>query len=486
MSNPQDLLETGRHLHMQGRWPEAEQHYRAALSLQPGHPLVLQHLAMLSLDTGRLEEAEHLFTGIVQAAPTMTAAQLGLGNARLALGRHDGALMAFQAAQKSEPANAAAFFGAGHALQSLGRIAEARASFEQAVKLAPDIPAFHYPLAAIARFTKSDPRLAALEALAKKEPANSDGRSADLHFALGKAYDDLGRHAEAFEHYDEGNAIRRGQIAYNEAHELEAFQALATAFPKELFERLAGAGDPASEPVFIVGMPRCGSSLVEQILASHPKVFGAGELMYLPQLIDAGQAGANFPFGVGALDAAALRRFGSFYAAALRRLAPEAERVIDKALSNFRFVGLIRLALPNARIIHVRRNRLDTCLSCYFHLFAQGVSFAYDLGELGRCYKAYEGLMAHWRAVLPPDAMLEVDYEALVASPEEQTRRILDYCGLDWDARCLDFHQTERVVHTVSAAQVRQPINRASIDRWKPYEEYLSALKSALGTGETD
>jgi tetratricopeptide (TPR) repeat protein len=473
-------LESARMLHAQGRLQEAERHYFAAEQLTPGDPTIAAMVAMFCMDAGRFEEAAFRFERLRTERPDVPIGHLGHGNALFALGRPAEALDAYEHLLRLEPDNSAGYFGRGNALQTLGRLIEARKSFERAVALAPDFPPYHYPLAAIARFRENDTRLTALERLANNKSRYPEIQTADLHFALGKAYDDLGRYPEAFEQYRKGNAIRRRYLAYDEAHELESFRALATAFTKELFARDAPTGDPAPEPVFIVGMPRSGSSLVEQILASHPQTFGAGELLFLPQLIQAGNAGHDFPFGVAGLSDKALHQLGSFYALAVRRLAPQAHRIVDKALSNFRFVGLIRLALPKGRIIHMRRDRLDTCLSCYFHLFAQGVNFAHDLGELGRYYRSYEGLMEHWRSVLPPGSMLDVDYEALVENPESEVGRILDYCGLAWDPRCLDFHHTDRVVHTVSAAQVRQPLYRSGVGRWRHYETFLGPLFEAL------
>jgi len=219
---------------------------------------------------------------------------------------------------------------------------------------------------------------------------------------------------------------------------------------------------------------------VEQILASHPGVYGAGERPFLPDLINAGAAGADFPANVAGLAAATLRRLGANYVAKLSALAPEAAHITDKLPGNFLHLGLIRLILPRARIVHVRRRALDTCFSCFTKLFDGNVHYTYDLGELGRYYRAYEALMAHWRAVLPDGAMVEVDYEALIADFEPQTRRLLAACGLDWDARCRDFHQTRRTVRTASTFQVRQPLYRSAVGRAAKYEAWLGPLRAAL------
>jgi hypothetical protein len=248
-----------------------------------------------------------------------------------------------------------------------------------------------------------------------------------------------------------------------------------------------GAGHASALPVFIVGMPRSGTTLIEQILASHPQVFGAGELPDLgdaaARLSEPGDANGAFPEIVASLPDEVLRQVGARYADAAGARAPMAERVTDKMPLNFYFVGLIHLALPNARIIHASRDPLDTCLSCFATLFTGDHRVAYELSELGRYYKAYEGLMEHWRRVLPDGVMLEVRYEDVVADVGREARRIVAHCGLSWDDTCLRFHGSPRPVRTASAAQVRRPIYDSSVGRWRAYDKLLLPLIEALGTG---
>ncbi len=322
-----------------------------------------------------------------------------------------------------------------------------------------------------------DTRLAALESLAREERDLTDTQKIELHFALAKAYDDLARYDEAFAQLQAGNAIKRRLVSYDEAAVAAFFREIAAAFSPALIGERAGAGDPSDAPVFVVGMPRSGSTLVEQILASHPGVYGAGELLVMNDLI---ADLPDYPSGIASVSDAALRRFGRRYVEQVRAFAPGAKRIVDKLPANFRHLGMIHLALPNAKIVHVRRDPMDTCVSCYSKLFLDGLNFAYDLGELGRYYKMYEALMAHWRAVLPGHALLDVQYETLVGDFEAQARRIVAFCGLEWDARCLDFSRTERPVRTLSQAQVRQPLFASSIGRWRHYEKHLGPLIEAL------
>jgi len=230
--------------------------------------------------------------------------------------------------------------------------------------------------------------------------------------------------------------------------------------------------------------------LVEQILASHPMVFGAGELSELADIVarlgGAGRTFADFPENVRALSESDLRELGARYLERVGVLAPAAARITDKMPGNFRFAGLIHLILPHARIIHTRRDPVDTCLSCFSLLFSGDQPHTYDLGELGRYYRAYAALMEHWRSVLPPGVTLEVQYEEVVADFERQARRIVAHCGLEWDEACLEFHQTERPVRTASMVQVRQPVYKTSIGRWRPYKDRLAPLLAALAVEATD
>ena len=247
----------------------------------------------------------------------------------------------------------------------------------------------------------------------------------------------------------------------------------------------AGLGHPSSVPVFIVGMPRSGTTLIEQILATHSQVFGADETMELPdlvtQLITPRETAMDFPEGVRNMSGAQLRHLGASYIDWITALSPAAWRITDKLPANYSLAGLIHLVLPNARIIHAHRDPVDTCLSCFSLLFTGSHPYAYDLAELGRCYRAYQALMEHWREVLPPGVMLEVQYEALVADPERHARRIVAHCGLDWEDACLEFYNTERPVWTASMTQVRQPIYRSAIGRWRRYKDRLGPLLAELG-----
>lgn len=432
-------------------------------------------------ERGEFEAALFYFQSALGQKPAWPPALFGAAQVLNALGRAEEALALFNKLQNLDAKSSDACHGAGEALQQLGRIAEARQAFERAVTLKPSHVHHHYALAQLSRFAPGDARLAPLEALAKNMPSLSVPERGELHFALGKAYDDLGRWQDAFAQFQAGNALRRRSLDYDEKAALGLMAAMQEAFTPQAIAGHAGQGHASDIPVFVIGMPRSGTTLVEQILASHPAVAGAGETMYLHLLLGQGLLGSDFPAGLTRLKGSDLFRFGGFYAARLKSHAPAARRIVDKLPANFLLAGLIHLVLPKARLIHIRRDPLDTCLSCYANLFAENIDYAYDLGELGRYYRGYQALMAHWRGVLPPGVILEVDYETLVGDLETEARRLIAHCGLDWDPACLAFHQTARVVHTLSSAQVRRPLYQNAIGRAAGYAPFLGPLREALG-----
>jgi tetratricopeptide (TPR) repeat protein len=473
-----DLLQTLNHHH------EAIAHYHKALAMRPGDATTLLHLANGFEQQGRFTEAVAHYERVLAINPDDADGHGHLGNALFALKRPEAAIAHYQTALVLAPGRAEFHNNLGIALQALGDIEEACGAYQRALHAAPRQAAVHLNLANAKPFTIGDPRLCALEALAQDLSALAEEEQIALHFALGKAFADLKAPERSFQHWLAGNALKRRTIAYDEAATLGLFQRIRATFDRELMAQKRGGGAPSPAPVFVVGMPRSGTSLIEQILASHSKVFGAGELEAFPAAV-ADVLKATTPETVASVSHETLRQLGERYLCALTRMAaPTAfptERIVDKLPINFLSVGLIHLALPNARIIHVCRDPVDTCLSCFSILFAGPVPYSYELGEIGRYYRAYKELMGHWRAVLPPGVMIDVHYEDVVSDLEAQARRMVAHCGLAWEPACLAFHQTRRLVRTASATQVRQPLYRDAIGRWRPYRNLLGRLWSALG-----
>lgn len=498
---------------------ESETVYRKALEFAPNNPDTLDNLALALKDLDRLDEAadlmrraitieshdEKLFVHyatvlldqhkVEEAADAdQRALALNANNhdavnlaGRIAFERGDlaAALSDYRRALALKPDLADAYNNMGNVLKELGQLPEAQDAYLQALRLDPDIAGVYVNLADSKKFAPGDPHLEMMQTLAAKSEGLSKTDRLQLDFALGKAYGDLKDYRRSFEHLLAGNAAKRATIAYDEAAVFGLFERIETIFTAELIAKKSGGGDPSAMPIFVIGMPRSGTTLIEQIIASHPLVHGAGELQTFNDVILNVRAPdgttLRYPDFVRALDAQALRQIGTRYLAEVRKLAPSGERVTDKMPSNYYFVGLIHLALPNAKIIHSVRNPVDTCISCFSKLFSAEQNHTYDLTELGRYYKRYERLMAHWDRVLPARSILDVRYENVVADLEGQARRIVAYCGLPWDERCLSFHQTERPVRTASASQVRQPIYNSAVGRWRVYEGQLGPLLGALG-----
>ena len=406
------------------------------------------------------------------------------GGALAELNRPQEALQSFEEALAISPAYVDGHEGKALILGDLGRFKEAVASMEHAIGLAPNCARLYFNLTQLKQLQRDDPEVAAMERLGENIESLNVQDQIFLHYALAKVHDDSGETEASFHHQCAGAALKRQLINYDEAHVLGEMERTKRVFDAELFGQMTGRGESSQPPVFIVGMPRSGSTLVEQILASHAGVAGLGEIdAFSKAMRDFNGSGGGrfeFPEMAGTVSEAQLRRIGASYVRRTASLAPAAKRVIDKQLENFRFLGLIHLALPNARFIHMRRDPIDTCLSCFSKWFSDGIDYSYDLAELGRYYRAYEKLMAHWGSVLPQGVMLDVRYEDVVADLKGESRRLAAFCGLEWESRCLEFHRTERQVRTASQLQVRQPLFDGSFRRRRGLDASLSPLRNAL------
>jgi tetratricopeptide (TPR) repeat protein len=425
-----------------GRIADAIVHYERALALAPGHAGIHYNLGIALTAQRRIKEAVTHYQRAVALEPNNADAHNNLGSLLA-----DEGTAHYRRAIAINPNHAEAHNNLGNTLREQGKFDDALTHYERAIEIAPAKAEAHFHRAEIKTFHPGDREMAALEALSVSSdlPAN---KAPYIHFALAKALEDCGDFDGAFEHLRKGNTLKRSQIHYDEPAVARNFQRIAD-------ERFEGEGDPSMVPIFVLGMPRSGSTLVEQILASHPQIHGAGELPAAWDTARSYLAGLPVP--------------------------PEGKiHIVDKLPENFLRIGLIRRILPNAKIIHTMRDPIDTCVSCYSKLITTGQQFSYDLGELGRYYRRYTELMTHWRSVLSPGAMLDIAYEDVVDDLEGQARRLIEYCGLPWDDRCLSFHKTVRPVKTASAVQVRQPLFRSSLQRWRKYETGLGPLLKEL------
>jgi tetratricopeptide (TPR) repeat protein len=479
------LCNRGRTLHELNKFEDALASYARALAVRSDYVEALSNRGNTLHELKRYEEALASYDRALTIRPDYAEVLSNLGNTLRAQGRLGEAEAACRQAIKLKPNLAEAYSNLGLALVNLGRLADGRRALEQAVQLVPRNALYLLNLSDVRHFVAGDSYIVAMEELARNIVSLPVEQQIKLHFALAKTYDDVGRHNESFQQALAGSALKRKQIAYDETATLAGFEGIRQVFTSELIGGWQNVGNPSPVPVFIVGMARSGSTLVEQILASHPQVFGGGELKYFEAAVQGIRTtpggSTTFPEPVSGMTGEDYRDLGSRYLAGLERLTPGASHITDKMPTNFMFAGLIHLALPNAPIIHTIRDPLDTCLSCFSKLFAEGQNHTYDLAELGRYYRHYQALMAHWHRILPPGRILDVRYEDVVADLEGQARRIIAHCGLNWDPRCLAFHQTERPVLTASAAQVRQPIYNTAIGRWRVHEPVLGPLLAELG-----
>ncbi len=466
--------------HQQGRTAEAIPLLEIALAVQPNGPDMLSNYAGMLKTVGRGEEALAAYEKVLAMAPAHPGALNGRGAVLLDRNRYDEALAAYDAALAADPGFVVALANRGRALQFLGRFEEARADLERALAMEPMRTGIYLDYVETNTIKPGDTMPERMEALLAR-PDLPAGARVQLEFALGKAYGDLGQEKRGFGHFLKANQLKRSLVSYDEAASQRFFDRIMDVFTPELVKQKGRLkGDPSERPIFILGMMRSGSTLVEQILASHPKVAGGGELTAF--ILDAGrpEGALAYPDFVPGLDKPAMKTRAARYLAAVEAAAPGAERVTDKMPSNFLWAGLIHLLFPNAVILHTVRDPLDTCVSCFTKLFLEDHPHTYDLGELGRFYRRYEKLMAHWHRVLPKGRILDVRYEDVVADLEGQARRILKHCGLRWDRRVLDFHANTRPIRTASVAQVRQPLYGSAVGRARAYDEFLGPLKEAL------
>jgi tetratricopeptide (TPR) repeat protein len=481
---PRALSAQAFQLHGGGHLHEAIALYQRVLSFRD-LPVIRSNLGHAFAELGKFDAAILEYRRAVELKPDYPEALCNWGVALASLDRTAEAEEKYRQAIAVDAGFAGAHHNLGVILKETGRLDEATQAVKRAIDLAPRNTAYYEQLAALRPFVAGDRYVKTLEDLANSPAALNDVEQAHLHFALARACEDTGRFDAAFAQLLAGNRLKRRQAGYDEAAELGCMDRLREVFSADFMARRqglgkSGAGKSSALPVFIIGMPRSGTTLIEQILASHAEVFGAGELALFDQaagaIMSALPGSPPFPDMALSMSDEHFRALAESYLGKLVQRAPKASRIVDKMPGNFLFAGLIHLALPNAVIIHAVRDPIDTCVSCFSTLFSCGQGHTYDLAELGRYYRHYRALMAHWRSVLPRGRMIDVRYEELVGDVEGVARRLIAHCGLAWDPRCLDFHRTDRMVRTASATQVRRPIYQSSVRRWRKYQNFLGPL----------
>ncbi len=465
---------------------DAERLLRHALRQSEHLPLAYRGLGPVLLALGRVEEADAAARHLQKIEPENPQTWIVMATVASRFMRQEQALEAYQRAAQYRPGDLRLLMSIGHVCKSLGRRAESESSYKEVLAADSANAEAWWSLADLKNYSFDDAEVAAMQRLIAD--AESAGRAspadAQLHFALGKALEQRGRYSEAFAAYAQGNLLRRRDNPFDvEAFEQRA-QRIRAFFSPAFFAGRAGGGDPSSAPIFIVGLPRSGSTLIEQILASHSQVDGTMELPNIVNLVrsfeDLAPNRDGYPEAVGGLPAAQFADLGGRYIAETAPLRRGRERFTDKLPNNFSHVGLIHAILPNATLIDARRHPMDACFSTFKQHFASGQTFSYDLEDLGRYYRGYLSLMDHWDEVLP-GRVLHVQYEELVRDPEANIRRLLAHCGLPFEPACLSFHENARAVRTPSAEQVRRPIYTSAVGYWRCFEQQLEPLRRALG-----
>lgn len=449
--------------------------FHGALALRPDFAEAHCNLGVMLAKGGRIPEAMSHYRQALASNPRMVEVQINLGNLCRDQVQLEEALEHYRQAIALNPERADAHAGLAMTLFDFGRLDETRHAVDRALQLDPEqVQALGLFCRARKMGRDDGPWRDTVERLlARTHPPLPVEEAITLGFALGKFHDDLSQYDHAFAAYRQANTLRRQVIGPFDRHAFtRLIDAIIRAYPAERIRQRSPTAHPSRRPVLIAGMPRSGTSLVEQIIAAHPEAFGAGELFYWT---DQARADKATIIG-GGFDATTLARLAADYETLLTQLAPHASRVVDKMPTNFLWLGLIHLAFPEARIIHTRRDPVDTCLSIYFQNFKRDHTYATDLADLAFYYQEYDRLMQHWRASLPRDRFLEIDYEALVEDQEAWSQRLLDHVGLDWDPQCIAFHTVERKVATASNWQVRQPVYQTSKARWQHYAQHLGPL----------
>jgi tetratricopeptide (TPR) repeat protein len=469
--NPEALCNLGVALFSLGRYQEAEQCYREAIEVNPLSAEALCNLATVL--QGNPAEAEMYLRRALKINPKNADARGKLGLALAFKSRLREAKATLKKTLKAAPRHAEALLGLGLIARTEGRFEEADSFINHALKADPELPGAWVAMNSIRRMTTAD-----TEWLKGAENIAASGISlwqeAELRFAIGKYYDDVADYESAFQNYRRANELLKTVARKYDRHTHSRLaDDMIRGHSREALARIGNGGSASMKPVFVLGMIRSGTSLAEQIIASHPSARGAGELQFWPEAARA----HDTELRRGLLARPVREKLAEDYLDVLTGHGHDALRVVDKNNFNCDHIGLLHSVFPDARIIYLRRDPIDTCLSCYFHYFSTELSFTFALSDLADYYEVHQRIMKHWCSALPAGTMLEVPYEELVADQNAWSRRIMDFLELEWDDHCLSFYKTERLVNTASAWQVRQPIYSRSVERWRHYEKFIGPLK---------
>ncbi len=463
------------------KFAEADRFFQKATLLKPNDATALHNLGKVYEEIGENQEALQCYEKARSLKPDCAEIYNNLGNVYRSTRQPDQAIASYQKSLNLKPDFAMAHANLGTVYQDLGDFDNARTSYRTSMAIDPLYTTAHRHFAFITKFTEYNKEIRQIENCLTDLKLSNEQRM-NLCFALGKIFEDLKNYNYAFNYFHEGNQLYREAVDYSLDKDRILFQQIKTIFSKEFFAKNHAVGCTDTTPIFILGMPRSGTSLAEQILASHPCVYGAGELEELNNLIcllPGSTAMSEFPENFSQLNHQTLFQLGQNYVQQIRSYSLTKQFITDKMPHNFLLVGIIKTILPNAKIIHCQRDPMDNCLSLYKNYFQNAHYYSYDMNELGQYYALYQDLMMHWQKVIP-SPFYDLNYEHLISNAKDEIEKLLDFCGLEWDDACLAFHKTNRRVTTASTHQVRQPLYQDSLKLWQHYGDKLNPIKAAL------
>ena len=461
---------------------EAIVYYEKGIKIEPDYAVIYNNLGSAYQLKENYQKAENYFKKSIDLDRKMPESQNNLGNLYLILNKHQEAIVCFKKALTNDPKFFISHYNLGIVYKNIGKFEEAKKHLKQAVKLNAYFFTAHRILSQLTKYTKNDEHFIFLKKNYEDSKINNKQKT-EIAFALGKASEDIKDFGKAFQYYEEGNDFRRKNILFSIENEKEEFINIKKIFNRNFFGKFEQSGNLDSTPIFIIGMPRSGTTLVEQILSSHPKVFGGDELNFLPFLINKhfyNKKEKIFLENIITIDRNNFKNIGQEYINNLKSLSNNSERVTDKLPINFKWIGLIKLILPNSKIVHCVRNPRDTCISIFKNYFTNpSLNFAYNLEEISEFYNLYNDLMNYWKNTLPK-FVIDIKYEKIIQNPKQQIYSLLKSCNLSWNDSCLKFYNNKRAIKTASDIQARKKIYESSVNSWKNYEKYLGEVFKRL------
>ena len=464
----------------QKKTEQAMIYYEKGVKIDPSYGMIYNNIGLLLFENktkDNIKKVENLYKKAITLDNKIPEPHNNLGNLYDFIDKIDEAINCYKKAIDINPRFAYAHHNLGSAYVSIGKFEDAKKHFKESLKLNPNFMVTHRSLSRITKYNVNNEHFHELKKIYKNISIEDSKNRIELSFALGKAYEDTKNFDKSFAHYKEANFLARKKIDFSLKLEKEKFKKIKSLYNKNLYDKYENSGCLDQSPIFIIGMPRSCTTLVEQILSSHSKVYGAEEVDFIPYLIKKNFGDNNlrlFFEGIENFEKSSLKKIGEEYIIKMKEISKGSDRSTDKLPINFLYVGFIKLILPKSKIIHCFRNSKDNCLSIFKNQFNSGkIKFAYDMNEITEYYNLYNDLMLYWNNLLP-NFIYDIKYEKLISDTKTEIKKLLNYCDLDWSEACLNFHKNKRSIKTASEAQVRNKIYRSSIDSWKNYEKYLN------------